>query len=306
MAELWGGAVASVLFWGLANELTSTDEAKAYFPMFSVMANVSLVAAGELIARISRSCGATVGGDGWSRSLRYLMGSVILSSAAISALHQFIRRQAKSRPDVFSNETRLEKAPTALMGFRESMYYLASMKYIRHIALEVICFGMSLSMIEVTWKTKLKQAYPSPESYSKFMGRFSAITGVVTIAMLIISQQILRRNSWRTASLITPTTLLSTGLCFFLLLIASNSSHILQQYIPLLRGLDTTSFNASILKTLVMVGGAQNMFSKTCKYTLFDPLKELAYKPLDYETKCKGKAAIDVIGNPLGKSGNKT
>ena len=53
----------------------------------------------------------------------------------------------------------------------------------------------------------------------------------------------------------------------------------------------------------VFVGAAQNIMSKAAKYSLFDPCKEMAYIPLDQEQKSKGKAAIEVIGGPLGKSG---
>ena len=83
-----------------------------------------------------------------------------------------------------------------------------------------------------------------------------------------------------------------TGVLFFALVLGS------APLTPWLATLGLTPLMAAVL-----VGGAQNVFSKSAKYSLFDPCKEMAYIPLDQETQLKGKAAIDVVCNPLGKSG---
>lgn len=60
--------------------------------------------------------------------------------------------------------------------------------YIRDMALLVIAYGMSINIVEVTWKSKLKAAFPDPNSYSAFMGNFSSATGVVTFLMMIMGK----------------------------------------------------------------------------------------------------------------------
>jgi AAA family ATP:ADP antiporter len=53
----------------------------------------------------------------------------------------------------------------------------------------------------------------------------------------------------------------------------------------------------------VFFGSLQNCLARASKYTVFDATKELAFVPLNKESKLKGKAAIDGVGSRLGKSG---
>merc|ERR1719230_103261 len=138
----------------------------------------------------------------------------------------------------------------------------------------------------------LKAQFPNPNEYSAFMGDFSSATGIVTFSLMLISRVIFRKYGWGAAALITPTVLLITGVIFFGLVLAGNA------VAPSL-----AMFGLTPLYAAVLVGAAQNIFSKGSKYSLFDPCKEMAYIPLDDETRMKGKAAKDVVCNPLGKSG---
>merc|ERR1719174_967623 len=110
--------------------------------------------------------------------------------------------------------------------------------------------------------------------------------------MMLIGRRIFKLFGWGVAALVTPTMIAFTGGIFFSLLLFQ------AQLSPLVLALGTTP-----LMLAVIVGAAQNILSKSAKYSLFDPCKEMAYIPLDAEQKTKGKAAVDVIGNPLGKSG---
>ncbi|KAK7294126.1 hypothetical protein RJT34_17009 [Clitoria ternatea] len=135
------------------------------------------------------------------------------------------------------------------------------------------CYRISINLVEVTWKSKLNAQYPSPNRYSSFMGDFSTATGIVTLMMMLVSQFIFDRYGWVAAAKITPTVLLLARVGFFSLILFGE---------PLAPGL--AKFGMTPLLAAMYVGSLQNIFSKSVKYSLFDPCKEMAYIPLDEDT----------------------
>lgn len=299
MAELWGSVVVSVLFWGFANQITTVDEAKTFYPFFGLGANVALIFSGRAVKYFSQvRAGLPAGVDGWGVSLRGMMSLVVGFGVVITGIFWWLNRKvvpgieaaaAKSGANAKKGGKNKMKEN---MSVGDSFKFLASSPYIRDLATLVVAYGISINLVEVTWKSKLKAAFPNPNDYSAFMGDFSSSTGAVTFMMMIASRFIFRRFGWGGAAIITPTVLLATGVAFFALVLGGDA------FSPML-----AKYGLTPLMAAVFVGAAQNVFSKSAKYSLFDPCKEMAYIPLDREMQLKGKAAIDVVCNPLGKSG---
>lgn len=287
MAELWGSVVISVLFWGFANQITTVDEAKRFYPLFGLGANVALIFSGRTVkyfSNLRKNLGPGV--DGWAVSLKGMMSIVVLMGLSICGLYWWVNNNV----ELPTRSKKKKEKPK--MGTMESLKFLVSSRYIRDLATLVVAYGISINLVEVTWKSKLKAQFPSPNEYSSFMGDFSTATGIATFTMMLLSQFIFDKFGWGVAAKITPTVLLLTGVGFFSLLLFGD---------PL--GPALAKFGMTPLLAAVYVGAMQNIFSKSAKYSLFDPCKEMAYIPLDEDTKVKGKAAIDVVCNPLGKSG---
>ena len=261
LANMWGSVVVSLLFWGFANEVTTVTEAKKYYPLFGLFANVALVFSGQFVRYVSQlHTSLPVGVDPWGVALKLLMTSVVVLGGVIAGCFRYLNvavldKVDAGQLDVSAPKTTKKKKPS--MSFGESAKYLASSKYIRNLATLVIAYGMSINLVEVTWKGKLKQAFPNPTDYSAFMGSFSSATGVITLFMMLFGRFVFRKWGWGTAAMITPVTLLVTGVAFFALCLAGNT------FAPLLAACGTTP-----LMVAVFVGAAQNIASKAAKYSV--------------------------------------
>jgi AAA family ATP:ADP antiporter len=295
MSELWGSVAISLLFWGFANDTTKISESKRFYALFGLGANVAMLFSGPAIiyfSNIRSRLPADI--DAWGLTLNYMVAMVVFSGLIIMGIYWWINKNVLTDTRFYKpEEMQRVKKEKPKMSLKESFIYLVRSKYILCLAILVIGYGIAINLVEVTWKGQLKLQYPHPNDYQTFMGYFSTITGITTILMMLfVGGNVIRRFGWKTGALITPVVLLISGVGFFSFVIFRDS---LTAFIAML--------GTTPLMLAVLFGTVQNIMSKSAKYSLFDPTKEMAYIPLDQESKVKGKAAIDVVGARLGKSG---
>jgi AAA family ATP:ADP antiporter len=178
------------------------------------------------------------------------------------------------------------------LGLKDSLKYIVGSRYLGFIVLLVVCYGISINLVEVMWKGQASILYPTKDSFNQFMGGVQIYTGIATVLFMLIGTNIMRKFSWFTAAFITPSMIFATGLIFFGFIIFKDSLE------PLV-----SPYGFTAVQVVTFIGLLQNVLSKGVKYSLFDPTKEMSYIPLDDELKSKGKAAVDVIGGRAGKSG---
>lgn len=294
MAELWGSVMMSLMFWGFANDTTRASEAKRFYAVFGIGANLALLVSGPLIvyySDIRRLLPVDV--DAWGVSLNYLMAMVVFAGIMTMLIYRWINRNVLTDARFYDVSEVKKAKEKPKMSMVESFKYLCSSKYLGCLALLVIGYGVAINLVEVSWKGRLAEQFPNSNDYNAFMGRFSFMTGAITVCMMLfVGGNVMRRFGWTVGAMVTPVMLLVTGVGFFSFIIFGD------YMTGLVAALGTTP-----LMLAVIIGAVQNILSKSCKYSMFDPTKEMAYIPLDPESKTKGKAAIDVVGARLGKMG---
>mmetsp|Transcript_24634 Transcript_24634/g.68166 ORF Transcript_24634/g.68166 Transcript_24634/m.68166 type:complete len:632 (+) Transcript_24634:195-2090(+) len=282
MAEIYSSVSVGLLFWQFANDVVSVDQAKRFYPLFAQMSGLAPVLAGQYVVRyVSRAAD-------FSSSMHRLTAAVMFSGTMIcffyhQATKYLERSESKNAAAPTSGEVKPKKKKPK-MSMMESAKFLAGNQYLRLVAMLVLGYGLSVNFTEVMWKSLVKKQYPNPMDYQRFMGNVSSAVGLSTCIVIFFGVHVIRLLGWRVGAMATPCVMSMLAIPFFTCI---------------LMGLDSPAR----LHIAVILGTIQSLLSKTSKYALFDPTTQMAYIPLDDESKVKGKAAIDVLGSRIGKSG---
>lgn len=295
MSELWGSVILAALFWQFANQITKVTEAKRFYSLFGFIGNFGLLASGYTIivcAKLAKASAAAGGTDAFGSNLRFQMGAVVLFGGVLLYLYKWMQKNVLTDPRLYTPGEGTTKKSKPKLGFSESFKCILTSPYLLMIAVLVLAYGISINLFECVWKGQMKLHFPDSNDYNAFMGKLSLTTGALTIFIMLVGANILRRFKWRTAALITPVFLLVISAIFFGFIMYENKV-----------GLEANVMGYTALFIAVIVGLIGNAFAKGVKYSLFDSTKQMAYIPLDSEMKTKGQAAVEIIAGRGGKSG---
>ncbi len=294
MSELWGAAILSVSFWAFVNEITKISEAKRFYSLIALSANLAAIASGFFGIFLSRNAnkilGSSYGGDKWHQALVLITLSVLVVGVLCLFIYQRLYTDLLHSEDAEYHKK--AQAAKVKMSMKENFCLLAKDSYLRNIAIVVIAYNVISNLVGVIWRDQIRQLHPNPDDFHAFMSHVSILIGVLAIIGAFASGVLIRKYGWTFTAMLTPVIILVTSVFFFSTLIFKEDLDFIKDF----SGMTPLMF-------VVVFGSIQNIFMRGSKFTLFDNTKELAFVPLKREVKLKGKAAIDGVGSRLGKSG---
>ncbi len=286
LSELWPNIFYVVLFWQLANSITTTNEAKRFYTLFALFGNSALIFVGYIMKELSNGK-YVLNFFNLIEAKHIFVQNASLLIVISSFISMFLVQKICTNSDKYkASDFSKNKIK---FGFLESMKYIVRSRYLWLILICSASFNLSLTLVESVWKDKIKKLYPTVTEYAAYNSQYILWTGVAILLMTIIGNNIMRRNNWIVGAVISPILIMISGIVFFALIIFESS-------IP------ASMFAASPLVVAVFVGAIQNVISKGTKYSIWDTSREMLFIPLDSELKNKGKAAVDMISSKIGKS----
>ena len=287
MSDLWSSAIMAVLFWGFANEVTSVDEAKRFYGPLMIGANLGGMLAGQAsvtFLTLNYIPWIPYGQSPWEQSILFLTIALLVSGLLTMGIFRWVNKKVIGPMD--AERPVPEKVK---MSIRKSFSYLMRSKYLICIAVLVLAYNLTMNLVEIVWKDQIKQVYPNSSEYGAYMGGVMIWMELLAIiTSLFVTGNLIRRFSWTFSAFLPVIVMALFGAAFFL-------SGTYTSYI-------SATWGVAPMMVVMTVGTLHNCITRASKYTFFDTTKEIAFIPLNSESKIKGKAAIDGVGSRLGKS----
>jgi AAA family ATP:ADP antiporter len=288
MAEMLGTFMLGATFWQLANFYSSHDEAKRFYPFYSLIAQLGGYLAGTAFKYIGDIVKITTKEYGiFLITVVLLIASIIIIGSAT----YFFKVTLKMPEFAVEANEHKHKKKKHKVSIMEGLKNLAKNPTFILVCLLTIWYGICATSMETFWKGKIIELYGRGDKYMNFIGSYYQLTSIATFIVNILGGSLIRLLPWLIPAIITPIVVLFAAFFLFGINIGfiSKFLHNLLHLEP--------------LYLCVMVGAASLIFFKAAKYVLFDPTKEMFIRNQKEEDAIEIKALETSVAR-LGKGGS--
>jgi AAA family ATP:ADP antiporter len=299
ISELWAVLVLTVLYWGFANDSTEVSEAKRTYGILNIGSNIAPIMGGTLALTFSSSISLPFLSfitDHWNHTICQLIVLISILGVGAMGVYYWINRRVipQKKENTTTPDSDLPPSKKTRLSLRESIKYILRSPYLVPLAIIVLGYNISINFTDVLWKEQLKRFFTDPNEMLEHMNKITVGIGILATVGGVFFSLMVTRLGWTFTAILTPLIMTTMGIGFFTFMFCGDA----------LMAVSSTLFGVTPFAMTVYCGSLQNCLSKASKYSVFDATKELAFLPLDDESKLKGKAAIDGLGSGIGKSGS--
>jgi AAA family ATP:ADP antiporter len=258
-----------------------------------IAANIALVISGSFVKYVCKATATSL--HPTHTMLSVLLATVVAASVVMMGIKAAIDKWLIApycSIQIGSNSEKKEKKKKEKKGFIESLQALTASPRIASLATLVMSYGIAHRLFEFAWKHQVRVLYDTPAGYQGILADVSIATGYSTLGLMLLGRFVFQIFGWTAAAAVTPVFMAGAGAVFFIFSIAA------QQGVSIL-SMDP----AAMAFAGVMSGCVCQIVARSAKFSLFDSSKEMVWIEMDREEKSKGKAAVDLLGSQVGKSG---
>jgi AAA family ATP:ADP antiporter len=147
----------------------------------------------------------------------------------------------------------------------------------------ISAYFFSTGILDLVWKYYLYKVCPDSNQFNDFLNQTTGYIGIIsTLLALFVTGNLIRKFNWTVIALITPVLLLIPLTVLFV------------------NGLIGET-NPLYYKIGSIAGACYYCMNRICKYTFFDPSKEIACVEFSYSEQIKAKTVLDGIVPKMAK-----
>ena len=157
MAELWGSAMIFLGYWQLANIIVKTEESKRMYPMCGFIGHIGSTIGGALVEYSARISGIIKIFNFTYPNKFILLIMFVASISTIIALliFTYIKNYVVEKEYISVPHNHKPGTLKAKIGLMQSLKIISSSRYLWLIMSLILCYGISINLIEGVWKLKL-------------------------------------------------------------------------------------------------------------------------------------------------------